>query len=128
MATYNGQAHLAEQLDSIFDQEGVEVTLRVSDDCSTDNTFRILETYAAEHENLEIIYNTAHKGKTRTLMKLVYEAPVEEYDFIALANQDDVWHPGKLARGNGSHLGKHEQARALLCGHELHRRTRQAAG
>lgn len=99
MATYNGQAHLAEQLDSIFDQEGVEVTLRVSDDCSTDNTFRILETYAAEHENLEIIYNTAHKGKTRTFMKLVYEAPVEEYDFIALANQDDVWHPGKLAAG-----------------------------
>ena len=48
MATHNGQEHLAEQLDSILGQEGVEVSLRISDDCSTDNTFRILETYASE--------------------------------------------------------------------------------
>ncbi len=99
MATYNGQEHLAQQLDSILDQEGVEVFLRISDDCSTDNTFRILETYASEHDNIEIIYNTTHRGKTRTLMKLLYEAPVEEYDFIALANQDDIWLEGKLAAG-----------------------------
>ena len=99
MATYNGQEHLAEQLDSILDQEGVEVSLRISDDCSTDNTFRILETYASEHDNVELIYNATHQGKTRTLMKLVYEAPVEEYDFIALANQDDIWLEGKLAAG-----------------------------
>ncbi len=99
MATYNGQEHLARQLDSILDQEGVEVFLRVSDDCSTDNTFRILETYTSEHDNIEIIYNTTHRGKTRTLMKLIYEAPVEEYDFIALANQDDIWLEGKLVAG-----------------------------
>ena len=99
MATYNGQEHLAEQLDSILSQEGVEVFVRVSDDCSTDNTFRILETYASEHDNIEIIYNSAHQGKTRTIMQLVYDAPVEEFDYIALANQDDIWLSGKLAAG-----------------------------
>ena len=99
MATYNGQEHLAEQLDSILSQEGVEVFVRVSDDCSTDNTFRILETYASEHDNIEIIYNSTHQGKTRTIMQLVYDAPVEEFDYIALANQDDIWLSGKLAAG-----------------------------
>lgn len=99
MATYNGQEHLAEQLDSILSQEGVEVFVRVSDDCSTDSTFRILETYASEHDNIEIIYNSAHQGKTRTIMQLVYDAPVEEFDYIALANQDDIWLSGKLAAG-----------------------------
>ena len=99
MATYNGQEHLAEQLDSILSQEGVEVFVRVSDDCSTDNTFRILETYASEHDNIEIIYNSTHRGKTRTIMQLVYDAPVEAYDYIALANQDDIWLSGKLAAG-----------------------------
>lgn len=99
MATYNGQEHLAEQLDSILSQEGVEVFVRVSDDCSADNTFRILETYASEHDNIEIIYNNTHQGKTRTIMQLVYDAPVEEYDYFALANQDDIWLPGKLAAG-----------------------------
>ncbi len=99
MATHNGQEHLAEQLDSILGQEGVEVSLRISDDCSTDSTFRILETYASEHDNIEIIYNSAQQGLTRTIMGLVYDAPVEEYDFVALANQDDIWHPAKLAAG-----------------------------
>lgn len=99
MATYNGQEHLAEQLDSILNQEGVEVFVRVSDDCSTDNTFRILETYASEHDNIEIIYNSTHQSKTRTIMQLVYDAPVESYDYIALANQDDIWLSGKLAAG-----------------------------
>lgn len=99
MATYNGQEHLAEQLDSILSQEGVEVFVHVSDDCSTDNTFRILETYASEHDNIEIIYNSTHQGKTRTIMQLVYDAPVEAYDYIALANQDDIWLSGKLAAG-----------------------------
>ena len=99
MATYNGQEHLAEQLESILGQEGVEVFVRVSDDCSTDNTFRILETYASEHDNIEIIYNSTHQGKTRTIMQLVYDAPVEEFDYIALANQDDIWLSGKLAAG-----------------------------
>lgn len=99
MATYNGQEHLAEQLDSILSQEGVEVFVRVSDDCSADNTFRILETYASEHDNIEIIYNNTHQGKTRTIMQLVYDALVEEYDYFALANQDDIWLPGKLAAG-----------------------------
>lgn len=99
MATYNGQEHLAEQLDSILSQEGVEVFVRVSDDCSTDSTFRILETYASEHDNIEIIYNSTHQGKTRTIMQLVYDAPVEAYDYIALANQDDIWLSGKLAAG-----------------------------
>lgn len=32
-------------------------------------------------------------------MQLVYDAPVEAYDYIALANQDDIWLSGKLAAG-----------------------------
>ncbi len=103
MATYNGQTHLAEQLDSILCQTGVEVTLRVSDDCSTDNTFRILETYAAEHSNIEIIYNSENKGVTHNFMELVYGAPADEYDFFALADQDDIWHPDKLCAA-ASHI------------------------
>lgn len=96
MTTFNAQEHLAEQLDSILDQEGVELTLHVSDDCSTDSTFRILETYADEHPNIETVYNTAHQGKVRSLMKLIFDAPVDAYDFVALANDDEVWLPGKL--------------------------------
>lgn len=96
MTTCDSQEFLAAQLDSILDQEGVEVFLRVSDDCSTDSTFRILETYAEEFPNMSIVYNSIPQGMPRSLMKMVYEAPADEYDFIALANADEVWLPRKL--------------------------------
>ena len=50
MATYNGAKYLREQVDSILQQEfrhnsDVEMELVVSDDESTDDTVRILESY-----------------------------------------------------------------------------------
>lgn len=97
MVTCDGQSHLAEQLDSILAQEGVDVAIRVNDDCSADNTFRILETYASEHPNIEIMYNAERQGQTQRYMDLIYEAPAERYDFFALSGQGDVWHPKKIA-------------------------------
>ena len=97
MATYNGQSDLAGQLDSILNQTGVDVTLRVGDDCSTDNTFRILETYATEHPNVELLYNSETRGVDCVFMDLIYSAPADEYDFFALAEQGDIWHSDRLA-------------------------------
>ena len=49
MATYNGAKYLREQVDSILNQEftenkDVEMELVVSDDGSTDDTLKILES------------------------------------------------------------------------------------
>lgn len=41
MATYNGEKYVAEQIDSILAQEGVNVTLLISDDGSSDSTAEI---------------------------------------------------------------------------------------
>ena len=50
MATYNGERYLREQIDSILNQEfkensDLELELVISDDNSTDNTLRIIESY-----------------------------------------------------------------------------------
>lgn len=103
MTAYNAQEYLAEQLDSILSQEGVEVHLRISDDCSTDSTFRILETYADEYPNIELIYNTQQHGVPRSIMRMVYDAPADEFDFIALAGEREIWLPSKL-RAACSHI------------------------
>ena len=51
MATYNGMAEggawLDEQIDSVLDQVGVEVSLVVSDDASTDSTRSHLDARSA---------------------------------------------------------------------------------
>lgn len=46
MSTYNGEAYLTEQVESILKQADVNVKLLVRDDGSTDNTLRILNKYA----------------------------------------------------------------------------------
>jgi len=38
MSTYNGENYLRQQLDSILAQEGVNISILVRDDGSTDNT------------------------------------------------------------------------------------------
>ena len=43
MATYNGEKYLREQLESIFNQKNVEVSVLVRDDGSQDRTIDILE-------------------------------------------------------------------------------------
>lgn len=97
MTTYNGQAYVARQIDSILNQQDVDVTLRISDDCSTDGTYRILETYAAEHENVHISLNAKNLGCNGNFMQLVFEADAQGYDFFAISDQDDEWHPAKLS-------------------------------
>ncbi|MDE7453546.1 MAG: glycosyltransferase, partial [Clostridia bacterium] len=53
VATYNGEKYLREQLDSILSQQGVEVYVKVADDCSTDNTCEILSEYKQAHTNFD---------------------------------------------------------------------------
>ena len=53
MSTYNGEKYLSEQLDSILNQEKVEVDILIRDDGSTDNTLKILENYSEKFKNVE---------------------------------------------------------------------------
>lgn len=89
MSTYNGCKYLRQQLDSIFAQEDVYVKLIVRDDGSKDNTVEILQ----EYKGIEII-KAPNVGCEESFKELLY-MPVEA-DYYAFADQDDVWHPGKL--------------------------------
>ncbi len=63
MSTYNGEAYLTEQVESILKQADVNVKLLVRDDGSTDNTLRILNKYATE-EKLDYITGKILTGCT----------------------------------------------------------------
>ena len=45
MATYNGEKYLKEQIESILNQSYENINLIISDDCSNDNTKKILQEY-----------------------------------------------------------------------------------
>lgn len=92
MATYNGSAHLAEQLASILEQLGPHDELVVVDDASTDDTRALLAT--VDDPRLRVVESPVNRGYVRA-----FEAALRETrgDLVLLSDQDDVWLPGRVA-------------------------------
>jgi rhamnosyltransferase len=99
MATYNGERWLAEQLDSFIAQTGVDLDIIVSDDQSSDNTLNILKKYS-DILSLKILPSSPTKfGKANlNFIRLICESDIGDAQFIALADQDDIWREIKLQR------------------------------
>ena len=95
MSTYNGERFLAEQIQSVLDQEGIAVELYIRDDGSRDGTIEIVRRFAARHPNVHL---TAGKnvGVGLSFLDLLYSTP-GDYDYYAFCDQDDIWLPRKLA-------------------------------
>ncbi|GAB1364561.1 glycosyltransferase [Rhodobacter sp.] len=96
MATHNGAAHLAEQLDSIARQSHTAWRLFVSDDSSTDDTRAILADFARHHP--VTVVDGPHRGAATNFLSAILHPDLPR-GTVALADQDDIWLPGKLARG-----------------------------
>lgn len=97
MSTYNGEAYLKEQLDSILAQKGVEVNLLVRDDGSKDSTVQILQHYSDKYSNIRF-YAGDNLGFIRSFSDLMKEALKDNLHsgFYAFADQDDIWVSDKL--------------------------------
>ncbi len=101
LSTYNGERHLACQLDSLLAQDYPNVTVHVRDDGSTDGTVAILRRYAAAsprivfHEDgCGVAGNVGYKRSFRILL-----AQCGDADYFAFCDQDDYWMPAKVSRG-----------------------------
>jgi glycosyltransferase involved in cell wall biosynthesis len=92
MATYNGAKFLEAQMDSLLAQTYPNIEIVAVDDCSKDNTFEILERYAAKHSHIRVFRNASNLGYTRNFEKAVSLA-IGEY--ISFSDQDDIWMPEK---------------------------------
>jgi glycosyltransferase involved in cell wall biosynthesis len=92
LATFNGELYLPEFLVSLCNQQGVRIHLRVSDDGSTDETLAIVDTFKNKFASCKL-YSGPQKGPSANFFSLIEKST---YDFIALADQDDIWFPNKL--------------------------------
>lgn len=95
MATYNGQAFLAEQLQSFAGQTRLPDELVVCDDRSTDATLRILRDFARDAPfPVEIHVNPERVGPALNFDRAL---SMVSGDLVFLSDQDDVWYAAKLA-------------------------------
>ena len=98
MSTYNGEKYLSEQLDSILNQQGVDIYLYIRDDGSSDSTMAILRAYAEKNSNLILKADGKNLGPGASFLCLFYSFSNSEetFDYVAFADQDDIWLPDKM--------------------------------
>lgn len=95
LCTYNGEAFLREQLDSIVAQTYPIYELIIQDDGSTDNTLAIARDYASRYSFIQVIENVTNLGFNLNFKTAAMRCTG---DFVAISDQDDVWFPEKIAK------------------------------
>ena len=99
LAAFNGVRYLQQQVDSIFDQAGVEITLFVSVDRSTDGTEEwFLELQANNTRVVLLPFGESFGGAAQNFFRMLREIDFSAHEYVAYADQDDFWLPGKLSR------------------------------
>jgi glycosyltransferase involved in cell wall biosynthesis len=93
MTTYNGAKYIEAQLDSLLSQTLPPEEIVICDDCSTDGTAAILARYA-KSDLIKVYINERQLGVIENFKQAV--SFCSSTNFIALADQDDVWHSDKL--------------------------------
>lgn len=67
LPVYNGEANVAEAIDSILGQTYRNIELIIVNDCSSDGTLKIIERYAREDRRVKIINNVVNLKLPKTL-------------------------------------------------------------
>lgn len=85
LPVYNGQEYLSEALESIFSQKYKEIEVIAVDDCSKDESVKVLRKFKAKDNRIKIYKNLNHYGLTISLNRALAKARGE---FIAFMPQD----------------------------------------
>jgi glycosyltransferase involved in cell wall biosynthesis len=114
LSTYNGGKYLQEQLDSLYRQSLNNVLILVRDDGSTDETRAILESEQAKGR-LVLIEGNRNLGPAFSFFELLKTALILKVEYFAFCDQDDVWHPTKLAQAISKLGGLSNNIPRLYC-------------
>jgi len=91
MATYNHGPFVAEAIDSVLSQQGVEFEFLIADDGSSDNTRDVVAEF--QDRRIRFFPNKVNRGACIVTNELIEKSRGE---YIALINSDDAWVKDKL--------------------------------
>ena len=98
LASWQGRDWIPAQIASILAQRGVAVHLLVSDDQSSDGTAALVQALGASDERVRLLASESASGSAGANFRRLFRAAgLDGFDFVALADQDDLWLPDKLA-------------------------------
>lgn len=97
LASYNGEAFLAEQIESVLAQDFQDWRLLVRDDGSSDGTTAIISRYVSQYpDKINLIEDQdTGLGAAGNFARLIEQSRAP---YVMLCDQDDVWLPHKVGR------------------------------
>jgi glycosyltransferase involved in cell wall biosynthesis len=128
LCTYNGAAYLKQQLDTLLLQTYSNIELIVVDDASTDETIHIIESYTAKDNRIFFFQNEKNIGFNNNFEKALSLCMGE---WIAIADQDDIWHLTKIERmlnhWNGDSVLIHCSSKKFRLASEINAKAKPSA-
>jgi len=82
--TYNGEKYIKETIDSCLNQSHEDIEVIVIDDCSSDNTVKILKSY---EDKINLTVNKTNKGIVKNLNSVTLRL---ESDYFIFLGHDDI--------------------------------------
>ena len=92
---YNRVHLLIDTLKSVLDQSYTNWEHVIVDDCSTDNSVKIVDEFASNDSRIKLFKKLNNEG---TASCRNYAINQSCGDYIAFLDSDDLWHPEKLKR------------------------------
>lgn len=94
MPSYNTAKFISETIESVLAQTYTDWELIIVDDCSTDNTGEVVESFLPDNR-IKYIKNEKNSGAAVSRNRALCEAKGK---WIAFLDSDDVWLPEKLEK------------------------------
>lgn len=124
---YNAAAFLRETVASVQAQTYANWELLLVDDCSTDESPRLLRELAGQDERIRPLFQTENGGAAAARNRGIREAAG---DCLAFLDADDLWRPRKLEEELAflRSFPEAEQVAFVFCGYEFADRQGKGTG
>ena len=93
MPAYNAEKYISESIDSVLNQTYQNWELLVIDDCSTDNTANIINSYCNKDSRIKYVPQKLNGGAALARNKGI---EIAKGKYIAFLDSDDLWRNEKL--------------------------------
>lgn len=93
MPTYNCGTYIALSIESVLKQTYKNWELIIVDDCSSDNTPLVVDTYASQDKRILYVQSEENRGPAYSRNEAVR---IAHGTYIAFLDSDDIWYADKL--------------------------------
>lgn len=93
LTTYNSAQYLEQCIESIISQTYENFELLICNDCSTDNTKKLLQTFSRQDKRIRVVENNENEGVVSSRNRLI---KIAVGDLIMIQDADDWSHPERM--------------------------------